>query len=140
MMPLPSITISGNLTRDPEVRFLQTGTAVTSLRVASSDRKRDDNGNWTDGDPCYLDVTVWRQTGENAAESLRKGDGVLITGRVRQRTYQNKEGQDVTVYDVEADDIAPSLKKATATVTKRSGSGSSPAPAANPWDDGVPPF
>jgi single-strand DNA-binding protein len=142
-MPLPSITISGNLTRDPEVRFLQSGTSVTSLRVGASDRKKDENGNWTDGDPCYLDVTVWRQTGENAAESLRKGDGVLITGRLRQRSYTNKEGAEVTVFDVEADDIAPSLKRATVSVSKRSGStGSTSSPAAvdNPWADDVPPF
>lgn len=140
-MPLPSITISGNLTRDPQVKFLPSGTALTDLRVASSDRKRDDNGNWTDGEPCYLDVTVWRQTGENVAESLHKGDGVLITGRLRQRSYTNKEGAEVTVYEVEADDIAPSLKRATVSVSKRSGSGSSATPAAsNPWADEVPPF
>jgi single-strand DNA-binding protein len=140
-MPLPSITISGNLTRDPEVRFLQTGTAVTSLRVGASDRKKDENGNWTDGDPCYLDVTVWRQTGENVAESLRKGDAVLISGRLRQRTYTNKEGAEVTVFDVEADDIAPSLKRATVSISKRSGSASSATTVAdNPWADDVPPF
>jgi single-strand DNA-binding protein len=142
-MPLPSITISGNLTRDPEVRFLQTGTAVTSLRVAASDRKKDENGVWKDGDPCYLDVTVWREAGENVAESLRKGDAVLISGRLRQRTYTNKEGAEVTVFDVEADDIAPSLKRATVSVSKRSGShaaGTRTAPADNPWADEVPPF
>lgn len=139
-MPLPAITISGNLTRDPEVKFLPSGTALTTLRVAASDRKRDENGNWTDGEPCYLDVTIWRQTGENAAESLSKGHGVLITGRLRMRTYTNKEGAEVTVYEVEADDIAPSLKKATVSVSKRSG-GSSPSPANdNPWADEVPPF
>ena len=139
-MPLPSITISGNLTRDPEVKVLPTGTAVTSLRVAASDRKRDENGVWKDGDPCYLDVTVWRQTGENVAESLRKGDGVLITGRLRQRTYTNREGAEVTVFDVEADDIAPSLKRATVTVSKRTGGGSSQPRTDNPWADEVPPF
>lgn len=139
-MPLPSITISGNLTRDPEVKFLNSGTAVTTLRVAASDRKRDENGVWTDGEPCYLDVTVWRQTGENVAESLRKGDGVLLSGRLRMRVYTNKQGAEVTVYEVEADDIAPSLKKATAAISKRSGSASSPAPADNPWADDVPPF
>lgn len=139
-MPLPAITISGNLTRDPEVKFLPSGTAVTNLRVAASDRKRDDNGDWTDGEPCYLDVTVWRETGENVAESLTKGDGVLISGRLRMRSYTNKSGAEVTVYEVEADDIAPSLKRATASVSKRSGSGSSATPAANPWADDVPPF
>lgn len=139
-MPLPHITISGNLTRDPEVKFLPTGTAVTSLRVGASDRKKDENGAWKDGDPCYLDVTVWRQTGENVAESLRKGDGVLITGRLRQRTYTNREGAEVTVFDVEADDIAPSLKRATVTVSKRTGGGSSQPRNDNPWADEVPPF
>lgn len=140
-MPLPTITISGNLTRDPEVKFLPTGTAVTNLRVAASDRKRDENGNWTDGDPCYLDVTVWRQTGENVAESLKQGDGVLLSGRLRMRSYTNKSGAEVTVYEVEADDIAPSLKRATASVSRRSGgSASTPAPADNPWADEAPPF
>lgn len=139
-MPLPSITISGNLTRDPEVKFLPSGTSVTSLRIAASDRKRDENGNWTDGEPCYLDVTVWRQTGENVAESLRQGHGVLITGRLRMRSYTNKGGAEVTVYEVEADDIAPSLKRATASVSKRSGSAPSSAPVTDPWADDVPPF
>lgn len=142
-MPLPAITISGNLTRDPEVRFTQSGSAVASLRVAASDRKRDDSGTWTDGDPCYLDVTVWRETGENVAESLHKGDRVVITGRLRQRTYTKKDGTDVTVYDVEADDIAPSLKAATVQVSKRTGGSSRPAPADDPWNtpgDDVPPF
>lgn len=140
-MPLPQITVIGNLTRDPEVKFLPSGTSVTSLRVAASDRKRDDAGNWTDGDPCYLDVSVWRMTGENVAESLRKGDRVVVVGRLRQRSYTNRDGADVIVFEVEADDIAPSLKTATAKITKRQGgTGSKPAAIDNPWGDDVPPF
>ncbi len=136
-MPLPSITITGNLTRDPVVKFLSSGTAVTSLRVASSDRKRDADGNWADGDPCYLDVTVWREAGENVADTLRKGNGVIITGRLRQRSYQNKEGTEVTVYDVEADDIGPSLKRAGKRPAATTGAASHDA---NPWAEDVAPF
>lgn len=144
-MPLPRITISGNLTRDPEVRFLSSGTAVASLRVASSDRKRDADGTWTDGEPCYLDVDVWREPGEAAANTLKKGDPVVIVGRLRMRTYTKKDGTDVTAYEVEADDVAASLKPRG----NRSGrSDGLPAdtpwmPAGDPWStpvDDVPPF
>jgi single-strand DNA-binding protein len=133
-MPLPRVTIAGNLTRDPEVKFLPSGTAVANLRVASSDRKRDDAGNWTNGEPCYLDVEVWRDTGEAAANTLKKGDGVVIVGRLRMRTYTKQDGTEVTAYSVEADEIAPSLRRS-----------SSPAPArshtADPWaSDDVAPF
>lgn len=115
-MPLPRITVSGNLTADPEVRFTKSGTAVASLRVAASDRKRDAQGNWSDGDPCYLSVSVWKRMGENVAETLRKGDAVVINGRLRQSSYVKQDGTQVTAYEVEADDIAPSLSRATASV------------------------
>jgi single-strand DNA-binding protein len=130
-MPLPRITISGNLTSDPTVRFTQSGTAVTSLRVAASDRKRDANGNWTDGEPCYLNVTVWKRPGENVAESLRKGHAVVITGRLKQSTYTKGDGTEVNAYEVEADDIAPSLNRATATVHRNAKQ--SAAQADDPW-------
>lgn len=140
-MPLPRITVSGNLTSDPTVRFTQSGTAVTSLRVGASDRKKDANGNWTDGDPCYLNVTVWKRAGENVAESLRKGDAVVITGRLKQSTYTKADGTEVTAYDVEADDIAPSLARATATVHRNAKH--TAAHADDPWSapaDDIPPF
>jgi single-strand DNA-binding protein len=141
-MPLPRITVSGNLTADPEVRFTKSGTAVTSLRVAASDRKRDDQGNWSDGDPCYLSVTVWKRMGENVAETLHKGDAVVITGRLRQQSYTKQDGTQVTVYDVEAEDIAPSLSRATASV-HRNGKSNAPAQHDDPWStsaDDIPPF
>lgn len=137
-MPLPRVTIAGNLTRDPEVKFLQSGTAVANLRVASSDRKRDDAGNWTNGDPCFLDVEVWRETGETAANTLKKGDPVVIVGRLRMRTYTKQDGTEVTAYTVEADEIAPSLRPARAT-----GRPAPRTPVDDPWStpvDDVPPF
>lgn len=139
-MPLPRITVSGNLTADPEVRFTKSGTPVTSLRVGASDRRRDADGNWTDGDPCYLNVTVWKRMGENVAESLRKGDAVVIVGRLRQSTYTKQDGTQVTAYDVEADDIAPSLGRATANPSRNGKS--TPAHSDDPWStpDDIPPF
>jgi single-strand DNA-binding protein len=139
-MPLPRITVTGNLTGDPEVRFTKSGTAVTHMRVAASDRKRDDQGNWTDGEPCFLNVTVWKRMGENAAESLAKGDAVVVTGRLRQSSYTKQDGTQVTTYDVEADDVAPSLSRATASVHRN---GKTSAPADDPWatpGDDIPPF
>lgn len=139
-MPLPRITVSGNLTADPEVRFTKSGTAVASLRVASSDRKRDAQGNWSDGEPCYLSVSVWKRMGENVAETLRKGDAVVISGRLRQSSYTKQDGTQVTAYEVEADDIAPSLTRATATV-HRNAKSSATQTHDDPWSsDDIPPF
>jgi single-strand DNA-binding protein len=139
-MPLPRITVSGNLTADPEIRFTKSGTSVASLRVASSDRKKDANGNWSDGEPCYLSVSVWKRMGENVTETLRKGDAVVITGRLRQSSYTKQDGTQVTAYEVEADDIAPSLGRATASLHRNS---KQTQPADDPWSapaDDIPPF
>lgn len=156
------ITVCGNLTADPELRFTPNGQAVANFTVASTPRYRDQqSGEWRDGDSLFLRCNVWRQQAENAAESLQRGMRVVVVGRLRQRSYETKEGEKRTVYEVEVDDVAPSLKNATAKVTKaqRQGSGQQgqqgggfsqqPGPAGDPWatgggggfsDDQSPPF
>ena len=119
------ITICGNLVADPELRFTPNGHAVASFRVASTPRYKDQqSGEWKDGEGLFLTCNVWRQQAEHAAESLIRGMRVVVVGRLKQRSYE-KDGQKRTVFEVEADDVAPSLKNATAKVTKaqRSGGG-----------------
>lgn len=116
-----TLTVIGNLTDDPELRFTPSGAAVAKFRVASTPRFLDRNsGEWKDGDPLFLTCTVWRQAAENAAESLHRGTRVIVTGRLRQRTYETKEGEKRTVIDLEVDEIGPSLRYATAKVQKMS--------------------
>ena len=132
------ITITGNLTRDPELRYTPTGQAVASFSVASTPRYMDKATNeWKDGDTLFLNVSAWRQMAENCAESLTRGMRVVVTGRLKQRSYETKEGEKRTVYEVEADDIGPSLKNASAKVTKaeRAGANSAGASAAGRADD-----
>src|ERR1700728_184246 len=115
------ITIAGNLVDDPELRFTPAGQAVASFRVASTPRFRDNaSGEWKDGESLFLSCNVWRQAAENAAESLQRGMRVIVTGRLRQRSYETKEGEKRTVYEVEVDDVGPSLRNASAKVTKSS--------------------
>jgi single-strand DNA-binding protein len=115
------ITISGNLVNDPELRYTQTGQAVASFRIASTPRFRDNaSGEWKDGDSLFLSCNVWRQAAENAAESLQRGMRVIVSGRLRQRQYETKEGEKRIVYEVEVDDVGPSLRNASAKVTKSS--------------------
>jgi single-strand DNA-binding protein len=124
------ITIAGNLVDDPELRFTPSGQPVARFRVASTPRFRDNTtGEWKDGDSLFLTCNVWRQAAENVAESLTRGTRVIVSGRLRQRSYETKEGEKRTVYEVEADDVGPSLRNASAKVNKvtRSGSGSGPA-------------
>ena len=121
------ITIAGNLVDDPQLRFTASGQAVASFRVASTPRYRDNQtGEWKDGDSLFLTCNVWRQAAENVAESLQRGMRVIVQGRLRQRSYETREGQQRTVYEVEVDDVGPSLRNASAKVTKtsRSGAGS----------------
>jgi single-strand DNA-binding protein len=151
------ITIVGNLVGDPELRYTQTGQAVATFRVASTPRFRDNaTGEWKDGDSLFLSCNVWRQAAENAAESLQRGTRVIVSGRLRQRSYETREGEKRTVYEIEVDDVGPSLRNASAKVTKSSrsgggyggqggpggpsggygggsGGGSGGAPAADPW-------
>jgi single-strand DNA-binding protein len=113
------ITIAGNLVGDPELRYTQTGQAVASFRVASTPRFRDNaSGEWKDGESLFLSCNVWRQAAENAAESLQRGMRVIVSGRLRQRSYETKEGEKRTVYEVEVDDVGPSLRNASAKVTR----------------------
>jgi single-strand DNA-binding protein len=120
------ITIAGNLVDDPELRFTPSGQPVAKFRVASTPRFRDNQtGEWKDGDSLFLTCNVWRQAAENVAESLTRGMRVLVSGRLRQRSYETKEGEKRTVYEVEVDDVGPSLRNASAKVNRvaRSGAG-----------------
>ncbi len=119
------ITLCGNLVADPEIRFTGSGQPVASFRVASTPRFLDKNTNeWKDGDGLFLTCNVWRQAAENVTESLFRGMRVIVQGRLRQRSYETKEGEKRTVYEVEVDDVGPSLKNATAQVSRAASSGS----------------
>jgi single-strand DNA-binding protein len=114
-----TITVIGNLTDDPELRFTPSGAAVAKFRVASTPRFLDKQTNeWKDGEPLFLSCNVWRQAAENVAESLQRGARVIVSGRLRQRSYETREGEKRTVYELEVDEIGPSLRYATAKVQK----------------------
>jgi single-strand DNA-binding protein len=120
------ITIVGNLVDDPQLRYTPTGNAVANFRVASTPRFLDKATNeWKDGDSLFLTCNVWRQPAENVAESLQRGMRVIVSGRLRQRSYETKEGEKRTVYEIEVDEVGPSLRNASAKVTRsqRSGGG-----------------
>ena len=113
------ITIAGNLVDDPQLRYTPTGQAVANFRVASTPRWQDrQSGEWKDGDSLFLSCNVWRQAAENVAESLQRGMRVIVQGRLRQRSYETKEGEKRTVYEIEVDEVGPSLRNASAKVTK----------------------
>jgi single-strand DNA-binding protein len=119
-----SITIAGNLVDDPELRFTPAGQPVARFRVASTPRFRDNTtGEWKDGDSLFLTCNVWRQAAEHVAESLTRGMRVIVSGRLRQRSYETKEGEKRTVYEVEVDDVGPSLRNASAKVNRAARSG-----------------
>jgi single-strand DNA-binding protein len=127
------ITIAGNLVEDPELRFTPAGQPVAKFRVASTPRYLDKTTNeWKDGDSLFLTCNVWRQAAENAAETLRRGMRVIVYGRLRQRSYETKEGEKRTVYEVEVDDVGPSLRNASAKVTKAARSGPGDGASARP--------
>jgi single-strand DNA-binding protein len=116
------ITVQGNLVDDPELRFTPAGHAVAKFRIASTPRTFDKSTNeWRDGDSLFLTVSAWRKLGENVAESLKRGDRATVVGALKQRSYEDREGVKRTVYELDAEDVAASLKNATATVTKTSG-------------------
>jgi single-strand DNA-binding protein len=120
------ITLVGNLTDDPELRFTPSGAPVANFTVASTPRFLDKSTNeWKDGDTLFLRCNIWRQAAENAAESLQRGMRVIVQGRLKQRSYETKEGEKRTVYEVEADEVGPSLKNATAKVVKTTRGGQS---------------
>src|SRR5438046_6806357 len=121
-----NITVIGNLTDDPELRFTPSGAAVAKFRVASTPRFMDRQTNeWKDGEPLFLSCWVWRQAAENVAESLQRGSRVIVSGRLRQRSYETKEGEKRTVIELEVDEIGPSLRYATAKVQRMSRSSGS---------------
>ena len=140
------ITVVGNLTADPELRFTPSGAAVASFTVASTPRNFDKNTNeWKDGDALFMRCSIWRQAAENVAESLQRGMRVVVTGRLQQRSYETREGEKRTVVEMQVDEVGPSLKYATAKVNRtqrgssgggfgadNSGGGGS-APADDPW-------
>jgi single-strand DNA-binding protein len=144
------ITIAGNLVDDPELRYTPTGQAVAKFRVASTPRYRDSaSGEWKDGDSLFLTCNVWRQAAENVAESLQRGMRVIVQGRLKQRSYETREGEKRTVVELEVDEVGPSLRYATAKVNKVSrgsggggyggggggGGGGGSAPAGGGYDD-----
>ncbi len=118
------ITVVGNLVDDPELRFTPAGQPVARFRIASTPRFMDRTTNeWKDGDSLFLTCNVWRQAAENVAESLQRGMRVIVSGRLKQRNYETKEGEKRTVYEIEVNDVGPSLKNASAKVNRVSRSG-----------------
>lgn len=118
------ITLVGNLTADPELRFTPSGAAVANFTVASTPRTFDrQTSEWKDGDAMFLNCSVWRQAAENVAESLTKGMRVVVQGRLKSRSYETREGERRTVFEVEVDEVGPSLRYASAKVSRNSGGG-----------------
>jgi single-strand DNA-binding protein len=150
-----TITVVGNLTADPELRFTPSGAAVANFTVASTPRIYDrQSGEWKDGEALFLRCNIWREAAENVTESLTRGSRVIVTGRLKQRSFETREGEKRTVVEVEVDEIGPSLRYATAKVNKASrgsssgGFGSGPRaagdkpagdkPADDPWGSAPP--
>jgi single-strand DNA-binding protein len=151
------ITVVGNLVDDPELRFTPSGAAVAKFRVASTPRTFDRQTNeWKDGETLFLTCSVWRQAAENVAETLTKGTRVVVQGRLKQRSYEDREGIKRTVFDLDVDEVGASLRNATAKITKTTGRGAQGgggwgggqggpggqqgggAPAGDPWATGAP--
>ena len=142
-----TITVVGNLTADPELRFTQSGAAVASFTVASTPRTFDrQSGEWKDGEALFLRCNIWRQAAENVAETLTRGTRVIVSGRLKQRSFETKEGEKRTVVELEVDEVGPSLRYATAKVDKVSrgsggggfGGSANGAPADDPWGSAPP--
>jgi single-strand DNA-binding protein len=125
-----TITLVGNLTADPELRFTPSGAAVANFTVASTPRNFDRNTNeWRDGDAMFLNCAVWRQAAENVAESLQKGMRVIVQGRLKSRSYETREGERRTVFEIDVDEIGPALKYATAKVNRNASGGGGGRPS-----------
>jgi single-strand DNA-binding protein len=149
-----TVTVIGNLTADPELRFTPSGAAVASFTVASTPRTFDrQSGEWKDGEALFLRCNIWRQAAENVAESLTRGARVIVNGRLKQRSFETREGEKRTVIELDVDEIGPSLRYATAKVNKVSrgtgggggggggggyGSGGQSAPPDDPWGSAPP--
>ncbi|MCU1514680.1 MAG: single-stranded DNA-binding protein [Microbacteriaceae bacterium] len=141
------ITVVGNLTADPELRYTQAGLAVANFTIASTPRTFDRASNdWKDGEALFLRASVWREFAEHVAGSLTKGSRVIVTGRLKQRSYETKEGEKRTSFEIEVDEVGPSLRYATAQVTRTSssreggagGGGGRPQVADEPWAASAP--
>jgi len=132
---LPKIQVEGRLTRNPELKFLPSGVAVASFGVACNDRRKNQTtGEWEDGDTTFLDCSAWRETAEHVADSLHKGDLVLINGKLAMRKYTNKENIEVTTYGVTVETIGPSLQWNAVSVAARASRTQTPPPATeDPW-------
>ena len=131
-----TMTLVGNLVDDPELRFTPAGAPVARYRIASTPRYRDGKtGEWKDGDTLFLTCQVWRQAAENVAESLTRGTRAIVTGKLRQRSYETKEGEKRTVYELDVDEVGVSLRSATAKVTRasRASAGNNGQGEADPW-------
>ena len=114
-----NITVVGNIVADPELRFTPAGAAVANFRVASTPRRYNSQTNqWEDGEAMFLTCNVWRQAAENVAETMSKGMRVIVTGRLKQRSFQTREGENRTVFEIDVDEVGPSLKYATAQVNR----------------------
>jgi single-strand DNA-binding protein len=124
------VTLVGNLTADPELRSTPSGLQVANLRIAVTPRTRQDDGSWTQGETSFHTVTAWRDQATNAAETLTKGARVIVVGRSKQRTWTDQDGTEHQVVEVDAEELGPSLRWATATLTRTNGpSKASPSPA-----------
>lgn len=133
-----TITIVGNLVDDPKFRFTADGYAVVRFRVASTPRYQDrQTGEWKDGTSLFLTCNAWRELGEHIAESLQRGMRVIVQGRLRQRSYETDTGDKRTLYELEADEIGPSLRFATAIVTKVERTQTTQVPQQHPWPAAV---
>jgi single-strand DNA-binding protein len=149
------ITVVGNLTADPELRFTPSGAAVASFTIASTPRTFDKNSNeWKDGDALFMRCSIWRQAAENVAESLQRGMRVVASGRLKQRSFETREGEKRTVVEMDVDEVGPSLRYATAKVNRTQrgsssgggfgasgtggGGGGGGAPADDPWGSAPP--
>jgi single-strand DNA-binding protein len=130
-MAMGQVTIVGNLTDDPELRYTPNGAAVAKFRVAVNRRYKDQSGEWKDGDTSYFTVNAWRTLAENVAESLTRGANVIVVGRLQQRSWETQEGDKRTVIEIEADEVGPSLRWATAKVEKQGRSGGGDWSASN---------
>jgi single-strand DNA-binding protein len=136
------ITVIGNLTNDPELRFSPSGSAVANFTIASTPRTYDRQSNeWKDGETLFLRASVWREAAENVAESLTKGTRVIAQGRLKQRSFETKEGEKRTVVELEVDELGPALKNATAQVTRTQRNGNRPQRSqgtaqSDPWVSG----
>lgn len=134
-----SIAIVGNLTADPELRFTNSGKAIATLRIAVSERRKAADGSWEDGEATFWRVKVWDRLAENVGDSLAKGQRVLVMGRVASNTWETREGEKRTDYEITADAVGPDLKWDTVKVSKaaKGGAKAAPVPADDPWAHGA---